>query len=70
MRCGFRTRDHDRMTEMMERVLVGFGQIGRVLGCNAHEAISVPRLTAGASNEVQMVRNLTGGLPEIGRAHV
>ena len=32
------------------------------MGCNTHEAFSVPRLTVGVSNEVQMARNLTGGL--------
>ena len=41
------------------------GQIGGVLGCNTHKAFSVPRLTVGVSNEVQMVRNLTGGLPVV-----
>ena len=41
------------------------GQIGRVLGYNTHEAFSVPRLTVGASNKVQMVRNLTGGIPVV-----
>ena len=41
------------------------GQFGRVLGCNTHEAFSVPRLIVGVSNEVQMARNLTGGLPVV-----
>ena len=39
------------------------GQFGVVLGCNTHDAFTVPRLTIGVSNEVQMARNLTGGLP-------
>ena len=34
-----------------------------VLGYNTHEAFTVPRLTVGVSNELQMARNLTGGLP-------
>ena len=34
-----------------------------MLGCNTHEAFTVPRLTVGVSNELQMARNLTGGLP-------
>ena len=34
-------------------------------GCNTHEAFSVPRITVGVSNEVQMARNLTGGLPVV-----
>ena len=38
---------------------------GGVLGCNTHEAFTVPRLTVGVSNEVQMARNLTGGLPVV-----
>ena len=50
---------------MMEKVLVVLGQIGGLLGCNTHEAFSVPRLTVGVSNEVQMIRNLTGGLPVV-----
>ena len=44
---------------------MGLGHFVRVLGCNTHEAFSVPRLTVGVSNEVQMVRNLTGGLPVV-----
>ena len=41
---------------------MGLGHFVGVLGCNTHEAFSVPRLTVGVSNEVQMARNLTGGL--------
>ena len=63
MRCGFRPHDRDRMTEMMEGFRWVLGHIGEVLGCNTHEAFSVPRLTIGVSNEVQMARNLTGVLP-------
>ena len=55
---------------MMERVWWVLGQIGRVLGFNTHEAFSVPRLTVGASNEVQMVRNLTGGLPVVNQGRL
>ena len=62
MRCGFQPRDHDRTTEMMEWVL---GHFEGVLGCNTHEAFLVLRLTVGVSNEVQMARNLTGGLPVV-----
>ena len=32
MRCGLRPRDRDRTTEMMERVLVGFGPTWRGVG--------------------------------------
>ena len=41
------------------------GQLEGALGCNTHEAFSVPRLTVGVSNEVQIIRNLTGGLPVV-----
>ena len=46
------------------------GQIGRVLGCNTNEAFSVPRLTVGVSNEVQMARNLTGDLPVVNQGRL
>ena len=62
---GFRPRNRDRMTEMMEGFRWVLGHFGGVLGCNTHEAFSVPRLTVGVSNEVQMARNLTGGLPVV-----
>ena len=51
----------------MERVL---GQNEGVLGCNTHEAFSVPRLIVGVSNEVQMIRNLTGGLPVVNQGRL
>ena len=38
--------------------------------CNTHEAFSVPRLTVGVSSEVQMARNLTGGLPVVNQGRV
>ena len=41
-----------------------------MLGCNTHEAFPVPRLTVGVSNEVQMTRNLTGGLPVVNQGHL
>ena len=65
MRCGFRPRDHDRMTERMEGFSWVLGHFGGVLGCNTHEAFTVPRLIVGVSNEVQMAQNLTGGLPVV-----
>ena len=46
------------------------GQFGEVLGCNTHEALSVPRLPVGVSNEVQMARNLTGGLPVVNQGRM
>ena len=42
-----------------ERIL---GHFGGVLGCNTHEAFTVPRLPIGVSNRLQMAGNLTGGL--------
>ena len=41
------------------------GRFGGVLGCNTHEAFTVPRLTIGVSNKLQMARHLTGGLPVV-----
>ena len=39
------------------------GHFGWVLGCKEKEAFTVTRLTIGVSNDLQMARNLTGGLP-------
>ena len=39
------------------------GHFGGVLGCNTKRAFAVTRLTIGVSNDLQMARNLTGGLP-------
>ena len=55
---------------MMERVLVGLGPNWKAVGLHTHEAFSVPRLTVGVSNEVQMTRNLTGGLPVLYQGHL
>ena len=65
MRCGFRPRDRDRTTERMEKLeLDGFwASLERVLVCKEKEAFAVTRLTVGVSNDLQMARNLTGGLP-------
>ena len=46
------------------------GHFRGVLGCNTHEAFSVPRLTVGVSNEVQMARNLTDGLPVVNQGRL
>ena len=70
MRCGFRPHDRDRTTETMELSLVGFGPKWRGVGLHTHEAFSVPRLTVGVSNEVQMTRNLTGGLPVVNQGRM
>ena len=63
MRSGFRPHDRDRTTEAWRGFGWVLGHFGGVLGCNTHEAFSVPRLTVGVSNDLQMARNLTGGLP-------
>ena len=41
------------------------GYFGGVLGYNKRGAFAVTRLTVGASNDLQMERNLTGGLPVV-----
>ena len=46
------------------------GHFGGVLGCNTQEACAVTRLTDGVSNELQMARNLTGGLPVVYQGHL
>ena len=63
MRSGFRPRDRDRTTESMEGSLVGFGPLWRGVGLQTKEAFTVTRLTVGVPNDLQMARNLTGGLP-------
>ena len=55
---------------MMERFRWVLGQFGGVLGCNTHEAFSVPRLTVGVSNKVQMARNLIGGLQVVNQGRL
>ena len=39
------------------------GHFGRVLGCKEKEGFTVTWLTVGVPNDLQMARNLTGGLP-------
>ena len=36
-----------------------------VLGCKEKQAFTVTRLTIGVPNDLQMARNLTGGLPVV-----
>ena len=40
------------------------------MGCNPKEAFAVMRLTVGVSNDLQMARNLTGGLPVVCQGHL
>ena len=63
MRSGFRPRDRDRTTESIEGSLLGFGPLWRGVGLQQTKGLAVTRLTVGVSNDLQMARNLTGGLP-------
>ena len=72
MGCGFRPHDRDRTTESMEGVRMGFGPVWMgywavVKRCWAtkRREFRATRLTVGASNDLQMRRKLTGGLPVI-----
>ena len=40
------------------------------MGCNSEEAFAVMRLTVGVSNDLQMARNLTDGLPVVYQGHL
>ena len=40
------------------------------MGCNPKEAFAVVWLTVGVPNELQMTRNLTGGLPVLYQGHL
>ena len=62
MRSGFRPHDRDRTTEGMEGSLLGFGPIWRGVVLHTKEGFAVTRLTVGVSNDLQMTRNLIGGL--------
>ena len=44
---------------------MGFGYFGGVLGCKERGGFRAMRLTVGVSNDLQMARNLTGGLPVV-----
>ena len=49
---------------------MGFGLFGGFFFCNTQKACAVTRLTVGASNDLQMARNLTGGLPVVYQGHL
>ena len=70
MGCSFRSCGRDPTPEDMEEVWVGYWAVWRGLGCNTHEAFTVPLLTVGVSNRLQMTRNLTGGLPVVYQGHL
>ena len=63
MRSGFRPHDRDRMTESMEGVRMGSWAVGKRGWTAKREGFRATRLTVGVSNDLQMERNLTGGLP-------
>ena len=41
-----------------------------MLGCKEKEGFTVTRLTVGVPNDLQMARNLTGGLPVLYQGHL
>ena len=70
MRCGFRPHDRDRTTYSMEESLVGFGLVREGVLLHTQMDIAVTRLTVGVPNDLQMERNLTGGLPVVYQGHL
>ena len=46
------------------------GQFGRGVGLQGEGGFTVTRLTVGVPNELQMARNLTGGLPVVYQGHL
>ena len=70
MRSGFRPHDRDPTTEIMEGFRWVIGLFWRVLGCNTQKEFAVTQLTVGVSNDLQMERNLTSGLPVVYQGHL
>ena len=71
MRSGFRPHDRDRTTESMEGSLDEFW--ATLEGCWAareKRGFRATRLTVGVSNDLQMARNLIGGLPVLYEGHL
>ena len=60
---GFRPHDRDQTTESMEGSLLGFGPLWKGVRLQDKRGFTVTRLTIGVSSDLQMARNLTGGLP-------
>ena len=70
MRSDFCPHDRDQTTQSMEGSLLGFGPLWK--GCWAAKRMDffwATRLTVGVSNDLQMARNLTGGLPVLYQGH-
>ena len=63
MECGFRQHDRDRATESMEGVWMGSWAVVKRGWAAKREGFRATRLTVGVLNDLQMARNLTGGLP-------
>ena len=63
MRCGFRPHDRDRTTYSMEESLVGFELFREEFLLHTQMDFADARLTVGVPNDLQMERNLTGGIP-------
>ena len=70
MRSGFRPHDRGRTTESMEGSWLGFGPLWRGVGLQRERGFRATRLTIGVSNDLQMARNLTGGLPVLYQGHL
>ena len=69
MRYGFRPHDRDRTTESMEGVCWVSWLIWRGVGLQDKRGFRSTRSTIGASNDLQMERNLTGGLSVLYQGH-
>ena len=69
MGSGFRPHDRDRTTESMEGVWMGSWAVVKRGWAAKREGFRATWLTVGASNDLQMERNLTGGLPVIYQGH-
>ena len=54
----------------MEQSLVGFGPNWRGVGLQHTRGLFGPSVNVGVSNEVQMVQNLTGGLPVVNQGRL
>ena len=63
MRCGFRPHDRDRTTERMGGGWVRSWAVVKRGWAAKREGFQATRLSVGVSNDRQMARNLTGGLP-------
>ena len=49
---------------------MGYGPLWRGVGLQGKRGFTVTRLIAGVPNDLQMARNLTGGLPVVYQGHL